>query len=99
MTNTKTNKLPPNYDPSACEVIDRNRREVTLRKNDGVEIKRTVSFVKKYQENGTSELMLPLQPITNPFESVTPLQPITSQPITRTIRLPKRFDDYKLLKA
>ena len=82
MTNTKTNKLPPNYDPSACEVIVTNRREVTLSKNDGVEIKRNVSFVKKYQENGTSEIMLPLQPTANPFESVTPLQPITSQPIT-----------------
>ena len=41
-----------------------------------------MSFVEKYQENGTSELMLPLQPIANPFESVTPLQPIASQPIT-----------------
>ena len=82
MTNTKTNKLPPNYNPSACEVIDRNKREVTLSKNDGVEIKRNVSFVKKYEGNGTLELMLPLQPIANPFESVKPLQPITSQPIT-----------------
>ena len=82
MDKHQTNNLPPNYDTSACEFIDRNRREVTLSKNDGVEIKRNVSFVEKYQENGTSELMLPLQPIANPFESVTPLQPITSQPIT-----------------
>ena len=125
LRNTKINKLSPNYDPSPCEVIDRNR-EVTLRKKDGVEVKRNVSFVKKYQENGTteSESVVPLQPIANPLESVTPLQPITSQPIasqpvaspilvqqtvnpsspmlkpsprpTRTIRLPKRFDDYEL---
>ena len=139
LRNTKINKLSPNYDTSPCEVIDRNRGEVTLRKKDGVEVKRNVSFVKKYQENGTteSESVVPLQPIANPLESATPLQPITSQPIasqpiasqpiasqpvaspisvqqtvnpsspmlkasprpTRTIRLPKRFDDYELSKA
>ena len=134
LRNTKINNLSPNYDPSPCEVIDRNRGEVTLRKKDGVEVKRNVSFVKKYQENGTteSESVVPLQPIANPLESATPLQPITSQPIasqpiasqpvaspisvqqtvnpsspmlkasprpTRTIRLPKRFDDYELSKA
>ena len=128
LRNNKINKLSPIYDPSPCEVIDRNR-EVTLRKTDGLEVKRNVSFVKKYQENGTteSESVVPLQPIANPLESVTPLQPITSQPIasqpvaspisvqqtvnpsspmlkaslrpTRTIRLPKRFDDYELSKA
>ena len=83
LRNTKINKLSPNYDPSPCEVIDRNRGEVTLKKKDGVEVKRNVSFVKKYQENGTteSESVVPLQPIANPLESVTPLQPITSQPI------------------
>ena len=129
LRNTKINKLSPNYDPSPCEVINRNRGEVTLREKDGVEVKRNVLFVKKYQENGTteSESVVPLQPIANPLESVTPLQPITSQPIasqpvaspisvqqtvnpsspmlkaiprpTRTIRLPKRFDDYELPKA
>ena len=116
--------MSPNYDPSPCEVIDRNRGEVTLRKKDGVEVKRNVSFVKKYQENGTieSESVVPLQPIANPLESATPLLPIASQPVaspisvqqtvnpsspmlkasprpTRTIRLPKRFDDYELSKA
>ena len=104
-----------------------------------MEVKRNVSFVKKYPENGTTEAesVVPLQPIANPLESATPLQPITSQPIasqpiasqpiasqpvaspisvqqtvnpsspmlkesprpTRTIRLPKRFDDYELSKA
>ena len=139
LRNTKINKLSPTYDPSPCEVMDRNRGEVTLRKKDGVEVKRNVSFVKKYPENGTTEAesVVPLQPIANPLESATPLQPITSQPIasqpiasqpiasqpvaspisvqqtvnpsspmlkesprpTRTIRLPKRFDDYELSKA
>ena len=70
LRNTKINKLSPTYDPSPCEVMDRSRGEVTLRKKDGVEVKRNVSFVKKYQENGTTE-----------SESVVPLQPITSQPI------------------
>ena len=116
--------------------MDRNRGEVTLRNKDGMEVKRNVSFVKKYQENGTteSESVVRLQPIASPLESATPLQPITSQPIasqpiatqpiaspisvqqtyvpsspvlktnprptrTRTVRLPKRFDDYELSKA
>ena len=63
--------------------MDRNRGEVTLRKKDGVEVKRNVSFVKKYHENDTSESesVVPLQPIASPSESVTPLQPITSKPI------------------
>ena len=47
LRNTKTNKLSPNYDPSPCEVLDRNGGEVTVRNKDGVEIKRNVSFVKK----------------------------------------------------
>ena len=48
-----------------------------------MEVKRNVSFVKKYKENGTteSESVVPLQPIASPFEPATPLQPITSQPI------------------
>ena len=68
LRNTKTNKLSPNYDRSPCEVIDRNKEEVKLRKKNGVEIKRYVSFLK-YQENGTSE---------SESESVAPLQPIAS---------------------
>ena len=70
LRNTKTNKLSPKYDPCPCEVIDRTRGEVTLRKKDDVEVKRNVSFVKKYQENSTTE-----------SQSVVPLQPVTSQPI------------------
>ena len=118
------NKQSPNYNPSPCEVIDRNRGKVTLRKKDDVEVKRNVSFVEKYQENATSksESVVPLQPIASPSESVTPLQPIAIQPIpspisiwqavnpsspmlkasprpTRTVRLPKRFDDYELSKV
>ena len=70
MRNTKTNKLSPNYNHSPCEVIDRNREEVKLRKKNGVEIKRNVSFLK-YQENDTSES-------ESESESVAPLQPIAS---------------------
>ena len=68
LRNTKTNKLSSNYDRSPCEVTDRNKEEVKLRKKNGVEIKRNVSLLK-YQENGTSESEL---------ESVAPLQPIAS---------------------
>ena len=70
LRNTKTNKLSPNYDRSPCEVIDRNKEEVKLRKKNGVEIKRYVSLLK-YQENGTSES-------ESESESVAPLQPIAS---------------------
>ena len=42
-----------------------------------------MSFVKKYQENGTteSESVVPLQPTASPLEPETPFLPITSQPI------------------
>ena len=89
LRNTKINKLSPNYDPSPCEVIDRNRGEVTLRKKDGVEVKRNVSFVKEYQENGTteSESVVPLQPITSQPIASQPIasQPIASQPVANLL--------------
>ena len=73
LRNTKTNKMSPNYDASPCDVMDRNRGDITLRKTDGLEIKRNVSFVNKYQENGTSESesesVAPLQPNSSPSES------------------------------
>ena len=72
LRNTKTNKLSPNYDSSPCEVIDRNREEVKLRKKNGVEIKQNVSFLK-YQENNASE-----SESESESESVVPLQPIAS---------------------
>lgn len=48
-----------------------------------MELKWNVSFVKKYQENGTteSESVVPLQPTASPLEPATPFLPITSQPI------------------
>ena len=50
LRNSKTNKLSPNNDPNPCEVVDRKGGEVTVRSTAGAEIKRNVSFVKKYQE-------------------------------------------------
>ena len=50
LRNSKTNKLSPNYDPNPCEVVDRKGGEVTIRSTADAEIKRNVSFVKKYQE-------------------------------------------------
>ena len=44
LTNNKTNKQSPNYNPSPCEVIDRYRGEVSIRKKDGVETKRNMSL-------------------------------------------------------
>ena len=37
LRNNKRNKQSPNYNTSPCEVIDRYRGEVTIRKNDGAE--------------------------------------------------------------
>ena len=50
LRNSKTNKLSQNYDPNPCEVVERKGGEVTIRSPAGAEIRRTVSFVKKYQE-------------------------------------------------
>ena len=50
LRNPKANKLSPNYNPSPCEVINRKGGEVTVRSKAGVDVKRNVSFVKRYQE-------------------------------------------------
>ena len=58
LRNNKTNKQSPNYIPSPCEVIERYRGEVTITKKYGVETKWklcVIIFLKKYEENGTSE--------------------------------------------
>lgn len=61
MKNTKTNKLSPNYNPSPCEVVDR-KGEVTVRSKAGVDVKRNVSFVKKYQERPSEEEKTNVEP-------------------------------------
>ena len=50
LRNPMANKLSPNYNPSPCEVINRKGGEVTVRSRAGVDVKRNVSFVKRYQE-------------------------------------------------
>ena len=50
LRNPKANKLSPNYNPSPCEVINRKGGEVTVRSRAGVDVKRNVSFVKRFQE-------------------------------------------------
>ena len=62
LRNSKTNKLSPNYDPNPCEVVDRNEGEVTVRSTAGAEIKRNVSFVKKYQEKSL-EAKVDVEPV------------------------------------
>ena len=62
LRNSKTNKLSPNYDPNPCEVVDRNGGEVTVRSTAGAEIKRNVSFVKKYQEKSL-EAKVDVEPV------------------------------------
>jgi len=59
---SKTNKLSPNYDPNPCEVVDRKGGEVTIRSPAGAEIRRNVSFVKKYQEK-PSEAKVDVEPV------------------------------------
>ena len=62
LRNSKTNKLSPNYDPKPCEVVDRKGGEVTVKSTTGAEIKRNVSFVKKYQEKSL-EAKVDVEPI------------------------------------
>mgnify|MGYP000391604480 CR=1 FL=1 len=62
LRNSKTNKLSPNYDPKPCEVVDRKGGEVTVKSTAGTEIKRNVSFVKKYQEKSL-EAKVDVEPI------------------------------------
>jgi len=62
LRNSKTNKLSPNYDPKPCEVVDRKGGEVTVKSTAGAEIKRNVSFVKKYQEKSL-EAKVDVEPI------------------------------------
>ena len=45
----KMNKLSTNFNPAPFEVIQ-NTREVTLRNETGVELKRNTAFVRKYNE-------------------------------------------------
>ena len=49
LSNLKTNKLSPNYDPNPCDVVTRKKGEVTGRSKADVDIKRNVPLVKKYQ--------------------------------------------------
>ena len=42
LRNSKTNKLPPNHDPSPCEVLERKGGDVTVSSSAGAEIKRNV---------------------------------------------------------
>ena len=67
-----------------------------------------IIFLKKYQENGTSESesesVAPLQPIASPIsvqQTVNPPLLKTSLRPTQTtcIGLPKRFGDYELSRA
>ena len=62
LRNSKTNKLSPNYDPNPCEVVDRKGGEVIVRSTAGAEIKRNVSFVKKYPEKSL-EAKVDVEPI------------------------------------
>jgi len=51
LSNSKNNKLSPNYDPNPCEVVHRKWGEVTIRSTGGAEIKRDVLFVKSIERN------------------------------------------------
>ena len=62
LRNSKTNKLSPNHDPKPCEVVDRKGGEVTVKSTASAEIKRNVSFVKKYQEKSL-EAKVDVEPI------------------------------------
>ena len=57
----KTNKLSPNFHLSPFKVVNKEREQVTVRDDSGVELKRNTSFVKKYNEqDGPSPVELPV---------------------------------------
>ena len=119
LRNTKTNKLSPNYNPNPCEVLDRRGGEVTVRNSAGVDIKRNVSFVKKYQERTSNDGEIAVEtdrqekresdqssvehgtlkpscssPLALPIANTSPIKQMATPRPTRTIRLPKRFEDF-----
>ena len=124
LRNTKTNKLSPNYNPNPCEVLDRRGGEVTVRNSAGVDIKRNVSFVKKYQERTSNDGEIAVEadrqeeresdqssvehgtlkpscssPLAPPIANTSPVKQMATPRPTRTIRLPKRFEDFELSKG
>ena len=124
LRNTKTNKLSPNYNPNPCEVLDRRGGEVTVRNSAGVDIKRNVSFVKKYQERTSNDGEIAVEadrqeeresdqssvehgtlkpscssPLAPLIANTSPVKQMATPRPTRTIRLPKRFEDFKLSKG
>ena len=46
----KTSKVSLNFHPSPFKVVNKEREQVTVRGDSGVELKRNTSFVKKYNE-------------------------------------------------
>ena len=46
----KTNKLSNNFCPSPFKVVQKTGSKVTLRNENGVELKRNSALVKKYNE-------------------------------------------------
>ena len=57
----KTNKLSPNFHPSPFKVVNKEREQVTVRDDSGVERKHNTSFAKKYNEqDGPSPVELPV---------------------------------------
>ena len=115
LRNSKINKMSPNYDPKSCKVVDRKGGEVTVRNTACAELKRNVSFVKKYQEKSL-EVKVDVEPVRQEQEGTnqagvakkenelpspisSPLKQRASPRPTRNVRLPKRFDDYELSKG
>ena len=52
----KTNKLSSNFCPSPFKVVQKTGSEVTLRNENGVELKRNTALVKKYNEQENASI-------------------------------------------
>lgn len=70
---TKINKLSTNYDPNIYKVLRREGGEVTVKSKDGVEVKRNVTFVKKYQELPTVDEEQTIQEVPTETEENSPV--------------------------
>ena len=76
----KTNKLASNFCPEPCEVISREGKEVVVRNESGAEMRRNMSYVKKYWEpsipvRNTDGLAVE-ENTTSPLRRPAPVSPV-----------------------
>ena len=104
----KTNKLSSNFCPSPFKVVQKTGSEVTLRNENGVELKRNSALVKKYNEQENASIGAgPLNAHQGEIQESTQTETgkggdecepqvcqKTLRRSTRQVRRPSRFKDF-----